>query len=142
MQTPAEAHETALRVPVVPPGAPLWTDNGAGAEEERVVFLPLVLLGVDVKRLALHHRRFLDGLPGRAEDAAQEHVDVVFPDELGGGGGRLRVVGCAVLDEQFEATAEQAAACIGFVHDQCRDVGLSAPHDGKGARLVGRSRRF
>jgi hypothetical protein len=27
MQTPAEAHETALRVPVAPAMAPLWTDH-------------------------------------------------------------------------------------------------------------------
>jgi hypothetical protein len=34
---------------------------------------------------------------------------VVILDELGGGGRRLLVVGCAVLDDQFDATAEQAA---------------------------------
>jgi hypothetical protein len=111
--------------------------NGAGAEQERVVFLPLVLLGVDVERLAVHHRRLLDGLPGRAEDAAQEDVDMVILDELGGGGRRLLVVGRAVLDDQLDVAAEQAAGRVEFVHDQCRDVGLAGAHDAEGAGLVG-----
>ena len=115
----------------------LLRGNGAGAEQERVVLLPLVLLGVDVERLALHHRRPLDRLPGRAEDAAQEHVDVVILDELGRGRRRPRVVGGAVLDDQLDATAEQPAGRIDFVHHQRRDVGLGAAHDGEGARLVG-----
>ena len=51
---------------------------------------------------------------------------MVILDELRGGGRRLRVVACAVLDEQFDVTAEQAAGRIDFVHDQRRDVGLAA----------------
>jgi hypothetical protein len=102
--------------------------NGAGAEEERVILLPLVLLGVDVERSPVHHRRVLDGLPGRAEDAAQQHVDVVVPDELGGRGRRLHVVARAVLDQQFDATAEQAARRVDLVHDERRGVGLGTAH--------------
>ena len=62
---------------------------------------------------------------------------MVILDELGSGGRRLRVVGGAVLDEQFDATAEQPAGRIDLVHHQRRDVGLSAAHDGERARLVG-----
>ena len=46
---------------------------------------------------------------------------MVILDELGGGGRRLRVVGGAVLDEQFDATAEQPAGRIDLVHDQRRE---------------------
>ena len=42
----------------------------------------------------------------RAEDAAQDRVDVHILDELGGRGRRPRLVACAVLDQQFDATAE------------------------------------
>ena len=62
---------------------------------------------------------------------------MVILDELGGCGRRLRVVGCAVLDEQFDATAEQAAGRVDFVHDQRGDVGLGDAQDGEGTRLVG-----
>ena len=51
---------------------------------------------------------------------------MVILDELGGRGRRLRVVACAVLDQQFDATAEHAARRIDFVHDQRRGVGLGA----------------
>ena len=54
----------------------------AGAEDERVGLLPLVLLGVDVERLALDDGRALDGLPRRAVDAAEDDVDAVLLDQL------------------------------------------------------------
>jgi hypothetical protein len=75
--------------------------------------------------------------PGRAEDTAQKHVDVVFLDKLGCVSRRPRVVACAVLDDQFDATAEQAAGRVDFVHDRRGNVGLGGAHDGEGARLVG-----
>ncbi len=47
----------------------------AGAEDERIGLLPLVLLGVDVERLALDDGRALDRLPRGAVDAAEDDVD-------------------------------------------------------------------
>ena len=70
----------------------------AGAEDERVALLPLVLLGVDVERLALHDGGTLDGLPRGAVDAAEDHVDVVLLDELRGLGLGHAVGGRAVLE--------------------------------------------
>ncbi len=49
----------------------------AGAEDQRVGLLPLVLLGVDVERLALDDGRALDRLPRGAEDAAEDDVDAI-----------------------------------------------------------------
>jgi len=71
----------------------------------------VVLLGIDVERLAVLHRRARDGLPSRAEDAAQQDIDVVLLHQLGGLGGRLLVVGRAVIEDQpEEAVAELQAA--------------------------------
>ena len=56
--------------------------HGAGAEDQRIGLLPLVLLGVDVEGLALDDRRALDRLPRRAVDAAEDDVDPVLLDEL------------------------------------------------------------
>ena len=111
--------------------------HSAGAEQEPVVLLPFVLLRIDVERLALNDRRSLDGLPGRAEDAAQQHVDAVVLDELRGARRRLRVVGCAVLDNEVHATAEQPAGGVDLVHDERGDVGLAGAHDRQGTGLVG-----
>ena len=49
--------------------------HGAGAEDQRVALLALVLLGVQVERLRLVDHRSLDGLAGRAVDPADHHVD-------------------------------------------------------------------
>ena len=73
-----------------------------GAEDQRVGLLPLVLLGVDVERLALHHDRPLDRLPGGAVDAAEDDVDLVLLDELPGDLGRDLVVRGAVFEVQLE----------------------------------------
>ena len=54
----------------------LLRGHRAGAEDERIGLLPLVLLRVDVERLALDHGRALDGLPRGAVDAAEDDVDV------------------------------------------------------------------
>ena len=62
---------------------------------------------------------------------------MVILDELGGGGRRPSVVGGAVLDEQFDATTEQAAGRVDLVDDERGDVGLAGAHDRQGARLVG-----
>ena len=96
-----------------------WFDllrgHRAGAEDQRVALLPLVLLGVDVERVALLHRRAFDGLAGRAVDAAEHDVDPILFDELGGRGfGRL-VLGRAVLDEQLDRAAEQSARGVDVV---------------------------
>ena len=47
----------------------------AGAEDQRVALLALVLLRVEVERLRLVDHRSLDGLAGRAVDAADDDVD-------------------------------------------------------------------
>ena len=75
-----------------------------------MALLALVLLRVDVERLALIDRRALDGLAGGAVDAAEDDVDALLFDELGGCGFGSAVVGRAVLDEQLDGMAEQAAA--------------------------------
>ena len=49
-----------------------------GAEDQRVALLPLVLLRVDVERVALLDRRALDGLARGAVDAAEDDVDVLL----------------------------------------------------------------
>src|SRR5207245_1017209 len=69
----------------------------AGTEEERVALLSLVLLRVDVKRLALHYNRTLDGLPRGAVDPTEDHIDMILLDELGGFGFGYRVGGRTVL---------------------------------------------
>ena len=77
----------------------------AGAEDERVGLLPLVLLGVDVERLALDDGRALDRLPRGAVDAAEDDVDLIVLDELRRLGGCDGVVGRAVLETQLAAAA-------------------------------------
>ena len=72
----------------------------AGAEDERVAFLPFVLLGVDVELPALDDGGALDGLPRGAVDAAEDHVDLVVLDELGRLGFRNAVDRCAVLQNR------------------------------------------
>ena len=77
----------------------------AGAEDERVTFLALVLLGVDVKLPALDDGGTLDGLPRGAVDAAEDHIDLVVLDELGRFGFRDAVDGGAVLEVEFDLCA-------------------------------------
>ena len=109
----------------------------AGAEDERIALLPLVLLGVDVERSAVDDRGLLDGLARAAVDAAQDHVDPVVLDELLGLGRRNRVVGRAVLDMQLELTPEQAAFGVDVADDHPRDVRVGQPHERERACLVG-----
>ena len=56
----------------------------------------------------------------------------IILDELGRGRGRLRIVGGAVLDEQLDVTAQEAAGRIEFVHHERRGVGLADAQDREG----------
>ena len=56
-------------------GLDLLRRHRAGAEDQRVALLALVLLRVDVERLGLVDDGSLDGLPGGAVDAADDDVD-------------------------------------------------------------------
>ena len=60
----------------------------ARTEDERVTFLPLVLLRVDVERFAILYSRTFDSLPCGAINAAEDHIDMILLDELGGLGCR------------------------------------------------------
>ena len=68
----------------------------AGTEDERVTFLSLVLLWVDVELLAICYSRTLDGLPGRAIDAPEDHVYMILLDELRSFGFR-DAIGCRTV---------------------------------------------
>ena len=54
----------------------LLRGHRSGAEDQRVALLALVLLGVDVERLALLDDGAFDRLTGRAVDAAEDDVDM------------------------------------------------------------------
>ena len=54
----------------------------AGTEDERVTFLSLVLLWVNVELLAIHYSRTLDSLPRGAINATEDHIDLILLDEL------------------------------------------------------------
>src|SRR3954470_4818979 len=105
-------------------GVDLLRRHRAGAEDERIGLLPLVLLGIDVQRPALHDRRSLDGLPRRAVDATEDDVDVVFLDELRRTGGSDVVVGRAVLEVQLHLPAQEPAPGVDVADDHPRDVGV------------------
>ena len=111
--------------------------NRPGAEDQRIRFLPLVLLGVDVERLTLGHRRPLDRLPGGAEDTAQDDVDPVLVDQLLRLGRGNRVVGGAVLDVELERPAEQAALGVDVAEDHPDDVCVRQPGRLQRPGLVG-----
>ena len=87
----------------------------AGTEDERVAFLALVLLRVDVELPALDDGGTLDGLPRGAVDAAEDHVDLVVLDELGRLGFRDAVDGGAVLQAEFDLSPQQAAAGVDVI---------------------------
>src|SRR5207253_2827207 len=89
--------------------------NWPGAKDEWVAFLALVLLGIDVELLPLDDGRPFDGLPHRAVDAAEHDVDPILLDELAGLRRADAVDGFAVLEVQFESTAQQAAVRVDVV---------------------------
>jgi hypothetical protein len=110
---------------------------GTGPVQKISGFLPFVLLGVDVERLALDHGRALDGLSGGAVDAAEDDVDVIALDQLRGLRRRDGVIGRAVLEVELEVAAEQAALGVDVADDHSRHVGVGEPDHGERARLVG-----
>ena len=109
----------------------------AGAEDERVGLLSLVLLGIDVERLALHHGRSLDGLPSGAVDAAEDDVDPILLDELSRHGRGDGIVGRAVLEAKVELPPQQAALGVDVADDHPGHVRVGAPDDRERAGLVG-----
>jgi hypothetical protein len=115
----------------------LLRGHRAGAEDERVGLLALVLLGIDVERLALGDGRLLDGLPRGAVDAAEDDVDLIALDELLRLGGRDRVVGRAVLEMQLDVAPQQAALRIDVADDHPGHVGVREPDERERAALVG-----
>ncbi len=118
-------------------GVDLLRRHGAGAEDQRVGLLTLVLLRVDVERLALDHGRALDGLPRRAVDAAEDDVDLVLLDELRRALGRRSVVRGAVLEMQLEPAPQEAALGVDVADDHPGHVRVGAPDDRERAGLVG-----
>ena len=108
----------------------------AGAEDQRVGLLPLVLLGVDVEGLAFDDRRALDRLARRAVDAAEDDIDPVLLDELPRRCRGQLVVRPAVLDDQLDVPAEQPALGVDVADDHPGDVGVRGSDEREGAGLV------
>ena len=114
----------------------------ASAEDERVTFLSFVLLGVDVKLAALDDGGAFDGLPGRAVDAAEDHIDLVMLDKFGRLGFRHAVDGGAVLDVEIDLPSQQAARGVDVVDHHLRHVGIGDPHERERAGLLGDDAHF
>ncbi len=110
--------------------------HGAGAEDQRVGLLPLVLLGVDVERLALDDDRLLDRLPRRAVDAAEDDVDLVVLDELPALA--AATASSVALSSRYRSRCrpEQAAPGVDVADDHAGDVGVGDAHERERARLV------
>ena len=108
----------------------------AGTEDERVTFLSLVLLGVDVKPLALHDCRTLDSLSRGAINATEDHVDLILLDELGGFGFRHAIGGCTVLKVQLYLPPQQAAVRIDVINHHPGHVCVGDTHEREWTRLV------
>ena len=111
----------------------LLRGGGAGAEEERIPVLALVLLRIDVERPSFDDGRSLDRLPGGAEDAADHEIDLFTAHELAGLVRRYAVGGFAVFDDQLHGPPEKASARIDVLYDHSRHIGVGLPHEGQGA---------
>jgi hypothetical protein len=109
----------------------------AGAEDERIAFLALVLLRVDVQGLPVNHGGTLDGLPRRAVDPTEDHIHAILLNELGGRGFRGTVGGLAVLEVQLDGPSQEPAGGVDLVDHHVGHVGVGDPHEGQGPRLVG-----
>src|SRR5439155_332533 len=98
-----------------------------GTKYERVTFLSLVLLWVNVKLLAIHYSRTLDSLPRGAINATEDHIDLILLDELSSFGFCCTIYSCTVLKVQVylskwaECEARNlrnshlACACLNFL---------------------------
>jgi hypothetical protein len=84
----------------------------AGTEDERVTFLSLVLLWVNVKLLALHYSRTLDSLPRGAINVTEDHIDLILLDELSSLGFRYTICSCTVLKVQIYLPPQQATHAL------------------------------
>ena len=110
----------------------------AGAEDQRVALLALVLLGVDVERLALVDGRALDRLPGRAVDAAEDDVDVDPAPRACAALAAATLSSVALSSTiQLDRPAEQAARGVDVVDHHLGDVGVGDAHERERAGLVG-----
>ena len=108
----------------------------AGTEDERVAFLSLVLLRVDVKLLALHDSRTLDSLPRGAVNATEDHIDLILLDELGSFGLRNTICSCTVLKVQIDLSPQQATVCIDVINHHLGHVRIGDAHERECTRLV------
>ncbi len=107
-----------------------------GAEDERIGFLPFVLLRVDVERLRLLHDGPLDRLPRRTVDAAQDDVHAIVAHEFLGLRARDAVVGLAVFENQLQRSAKQPARRVDVLHDHPGRVRAGDAQRSQRPRLV------
>jgi hypothetical protein len=114
----------------------LLRGHRAGTEDERVRFLSLVLLWVDVKLLALYYSRTLDSLPGGALNATEDHVDLILLDELSSFGFRHTVCSCTVLKVQIYLSPQQATLCIDVINHHFGHVSIGDTTERECTRLI------
>jgi len=106
-------------------------------EDERVTFLSLVLLWVNVKLLAIHYSRTLDSLPRGAINATEDHIDLILLDELSSFGFRYTICSCTVLEVQIYLSPQQATLCIDVLNHHLGHVCIGDTHERECTRLVG-----
>ncbi len=70
-------------------------------------------------------------------DAAEDYIDLILLDELGGAGFRGIVGRLAVLEVKLDLLAQQPAAAVDLIDHHLGDVGIRDPHERQGARLIG-----
>src|SRR5439155_11704115 len=107
-----------------------------GTKYERVTFLSLVLLWVNVKLLAIHYSRTLDSLPRGAINATEDHVDSILLDELGCFGFRYAIGSCTVLEVQLDLPPQQATLGIDVVDHHRGHICIGDTHEREWTRLV------
>ena len=103
---------------------------------QRVTFLSLVLLRVDVELPALHYRRALDSLPRGAINATEDHVDLILLDELPGFGFRNTIRRCTVLEVQIYLPPQQATLRIDVIDHHLGHVRIGDTQEREWTRLV------
>ncbi len=118
-------------------GVDLLRWHRARAEDQRVTFLSLVLLRVDVELPALHYGRALDSLPRRAVNATEDHVDLILLHELPGFGFRNTIRRCTILEVQIYLPPQQATLRIDVIDHHFRHVRVGDTQKREWTRYVG-----